>query len=115
MVADVPKFQDEGVTWVNQDMDRAKYESEVMIDVRQELSTPETAEEVFVDLWALSSCDVFIGQFSSAFGRLAYEMMAARRRWVGASVCHVDSRAALVDMQQRVGCLLLSHRGPSRH
>jgi hypothetical protein len=85
--------------WISQDMRRDKYGAEVQIDDNAAARTSSSAEELFKvrvgthahcthtdynqlslfkDVWAMSSCDIFVGSMTSSIGWVSYGLMVAR-------------------------------------
>jgi hypothetical protein len=60
-------------------MDRTKYDTTLINDDNRALETPIVGAEAFKDVWAMSTCDIFVGSFIASMGSLAYEAMTARR------------------------------------
>lgn len=68
--------------WYYLRIDRRHYNTPVLIENRAEGGVLDQAYEVqltFADTFLLSQCDAFVGSFSSNFGRMAFELMLARR------------------------------------
>ena len=81
---DDPKIANETVNypdikWRWQHIDRKKYDTLVINDDNKALETPQVGEEAFKDLWAMASCDMFVGSFISSMGTIAFEAITARR------------------------------------
>ena len=67
------------IDWRYQDMDRAKYDSHELIDFRKDMRSGFVADELFRDMYAMSRCDMIVGQFKSNIDRIVLEMIMARR------------------------------------
>jgi hypothetical protein len=64
---------------LSQDMDRQKYASGESVDERHSLNKPSTGLELMKDVWAMSSCDFFVGTMTSSVGWLVLDIMTARK------------------------------------
>ena len=45
------------------------------------LSGGDLVQELMKDIWAMSFCDMFIGDFTSSIARISYEIMTIRKKY----------------------------------
>jgi len=73
--------------WVTQPMDRGFYKAKVRIEDRMKdkgnaRKAGAVGMQAVVDIELLSRCDAFVGTFSTNLGRLAFQVMAARKGYM---------------------------------
>ena len=61
------------------DIDRAKYNTIKLIESRDEMSGRTVAQEVLLDVWAMSGCDMFVGSMAASPFVLAWNAAAGRK------------------------------------
>jgi hypothetical protein len=64
---------------LSQNMDRQKYASGDSVDERSALNKPSTGLELMTDVWAMTSCDFFVGTMTSSIGWLVLDIITARK------------------------------------
>ena len=62
------------------EIDRDKYNSGLTFE-NTDLSGAWIIQELMKDIWAMSFCDMFIGDFTSSIARISYEMMTIRKQY----------------------------------
>eukprot|EP00937_MAST-01D_sp_MAST-1D-sp2_P005205 g5205.t1 len=67
------------IDWVYQHIDRKKYDSSVIIDLRADMRSSAVADELFRDMYAMAQCDMLVGQFTSNIDRIVLEMIITKR------------------------------------